>query len=395
MTNFGAAVVYASGVRTAIAMIALLFAEACPPASTCKPVNPPPAPNRVDPLAAPELTVAGDMGSTEGIFDPSPVYLVGADAGAMAYSSVPAQNAIFTRTAISTDRGATWQWAADANASVPLTVSSTASECPAGSCTGKLVHEVPSLVFDADDPDAQRRWKIFTASYLVLGADQLLYDHGVISLFTAPAPEGPWSAGEHLLGWNSRTPFSSTGVTQNLSGIPELAGCVVFTEPGALVLPGRIDLALGCVSVDGGAKIRIVLLRSVDHAKSFSYVSTLLRSEDAACGGSSVPQLNAAHLFVAGGQPYVVASPAGTVPPGFTGYRGCDVYRIDDLTAGHVERDARGAPVIHRRIGTTDDRFSGACAAAEGATSLGYVMPALFVGETRRFRILKTGLPPP
>jgi len=373
-------------------MIAALFLSACPPANVCKPVTAPPAPDRVDPGTAGELVIAGDTGSTEGIFDPSPVYPTGATAGAMAYSTVPAQNVISTRIAVSSDHGATWQKVADANAPAPLTMQSTAPECQGGSCTGNLVHEVPSLVFDADDPDAQRRWKLFTASYLVVGADQLLYDHGVISLFTAPAPDGPWSAGEHLLGWSSRTPFSSTGVTQNLSSIPELADCVAFSEPGALALPGRIDLALGCVSVTGGAKIRIALLRSTDHARSFSFVSTLLRGEDAACAGSAVPQLNAAHLFVAGGQQYVVASPAGTVPPGFTGYRGCLVYRIDDPNSGHMERDSAGAPVVHRQLDTTDVRFNGACAFAERATSLGYLLPTLYAGDARRFRILRTGV---
>src|SRR5690349_2568008 len=73
-----------------------------------------PALTSIDPTVATELVVAGDAGSTLGIFDPSVVYPAGAPGGAMSYSSVPDQHSIRTRIALSPDAGATWTFVVEA-----------------------------------------------------------------------------------------------------------------------------------------------------------------------------------------------------------------------------------------------------------------------------------------
>jgi hypothetical protein len=257
-------------------------------------------------------------------------------------------------------------------------------------CSGTLIHEVSSLVFDSDDPDPARRWKLFSHRYLVLPGLKLRYDYGNIVLQTAAAPEGPWSADAVALGWTSTSPFSSAGAAQLFGDMPELADCVAATEPAAVIVPGvGLDLALGCVSLPmGQPEIRIVLLRSKDHGASFSYVSTLLTPSDAPCLDAAATRINAVELVFVGGDEYLLATPETVT----TGYHGCFVLPIDDPQKGAVRRDNVSKPVFFRRIDVSTGQFAGACTYAEGATALGVGMSVGFLKDSRKFRIFSTGL---
>ncbi|MBP8807233.1 MAG: hypothetical protein KBG48_30395 [Kofleriaceae bacterium] len=350
---------------------------ACPPA------------NVIDNRAAAELAVVEDSGSAMGIFDPSFVYPTGATAGAMAYSSVPTQETIRTRVAVSSDGGATWTYVAELNQPEAATLpSSDATECPGGSCAGRLISEVSSLVYDADDPDPARRWKLFAHRYLVGPGVALHYRIGTIALQTAARVEGPWTPPQKLIGWTSPAPYSSTGVTTNASTLPGLADCLALTEPGALWLPGSLHLAVGCIYLEGATpRIRIELLRSTDHAATWTAAGTLLRPADAAClrPGASI---NAAELIAADGALYVAATPSDAA-----GYHGCLVFPIADLAAARVVRGADGVATPRRVIATAPTRFAGACAYAAGAG--GYAMSIGFLGDNRPFRLFRTGLSAP
>jgi hypothetical protein len=342
-----------------------------------------PSKSLVDTGAQSEVSVAGDTPAM-GIFDPSVVYPGGAPGGAMAYSAVPDQMTIRTHIAVSTDSGATWTYVAEANAP-ELNVSETSTdttECPGGACTGNLISEVSSLVYDADEPDAQKMWKLFAHRYLVGANVNLHYRIGTITLQTAPAPDGPWTAPAKLIGWNSPAPYSSTGVVANVSTLPGTArDCLALTEPGAIWLPGVLDLAVGCVYLDGGApKIRIELLRSTDHAASWLSVGTLLRPSDASCltVGASI---NAADLFAHDGAEYVAATPSDG-----SGYHGCTVFAIDDPVSGH----AHATP--SRLIDVTPTAFAGACTFAEVT---GYYLDVGAFSDTRKFRIYRSGITTP
>jgi hypothetical protein len=335
-------------------------------------------PTIVEGASANEVTVANDPPSAGGIFDPSIVYPAGAPAGAMAYSAFKAKDDITTRIAISNDEGATWTYAATANATVAL---------PGGA--GNLIHEVSSLVFDASDPDAARKWKLFSFRYAARG-EELLYVVGHIALQTAPAPEGPWSQPAPNVGWRGPNVFSSEGARFVAQDEPALADCNAFSEPSALATTNGLVLAVGCVSSD--LAIRVVLLRSTDHAASWSYVGVLARSDDARCLGraSGLARVNAAELFEAGGKTWAFLTPESLS----TGYQGCAAVEVD-LGGGGVKRDASGAPVVTRLLGTADERFSGACAYAEGARRATALMSIAFLSEARKFRIFRSGVTVP
>jgi len=337
-----------------------------------------PAVTMFDPSIA--AAAVGSDAPGEGVFDPSIVYPAGASAGAMAYSAVPDQTTIRTHVAVSSDGGATWMYVAEANTPEAATIAS--AECTAGSCTGNLISEVSSLVFDPTDPDTNAQWKLFAHRYLVGPQVQLYYDLGTITLQTAPSPTGPWTAPQKWIGWSSLTEtYSSTGIQVNASDLTGTADCLALTEPAAIVLPGVLDLAVGCVYSDAGTnKIRIELLRSTDHAASFASVGTLLRPSDSGCldPGASI---NGADLFVSDSTEYVAATPSDP-----TGYHGCLVFPISDPVAGTV-----GAPV--RAIAPTGGQFSGACTFADGAG--GYALDVGFFQSGSPFRIAHPGIATP
>ncbi len=294
----------------------------------------------------------------------------------MSYSAVVAKNAISTRIAVSGDAGATWTYVAAPNAASDVTVKvpSTSTRCPGGVCSGRMVHEVSSLVFDDGDPVPARRWKLFSHAYVVLGSETLAYDLGFIALFTAPDPLGPWVSEGKAVGWKSESDVSTSGAATVASSFPQMADCVALTEPGAVYRGGGVlDLAVGCVKLANPPEIRIELLRSVDHAKTFSYAGRLLDAGDALCVGGGLPQINAADLFQVGGKSYLLATPAGPLPLGGTGYRGCLLLELAPGGTG-VVRDPNGAPIVKRVLDAADHRFTGACSAAEGASAMGYVV---------------------
>ncbi len=361
--------------------------------------SPLPSPTVVDPATARELTITGDPPASLGIFDPSPIYPAGAARGVLAYSAVPARDAIHTRIAVSSDRGASWTFVAPANSAsdVSISVKAGSTRCPSGTCAGRMIHEVPSLIEDPSDANAARRYKLFTHSYVVLPPDVLARDLGYIGLYTAPAPEGPWTFETKAIGWRGESELSSQDARFMATDYAQLSNCLALTEPAALAVPGGIiDLALGCAYQDAGRiAIRIELVRSLDNAKTFGYAGRLLRADEASCLGGAAPQLNAAHLFFQKGETYLSVSPAGRASGIEDGYRGCQILPVLTATAA-VRRNADGELVVLRTLDGPGESFVGACAYAEGASAAGYLVPQLAVDQPPRiFRIYASGVTAP
>jgi hypothetical protein len=351
-------------------------------------------------VTGPALVIAGEPGSPAGIFDPSLVYPVGAPGGVLSYSSVGA-DAVHTRIALTLDHGATFTYVAEPNVVTPITVDTNdTTACGAAQCSGVLWHEVSSVVADPGDPDPNGRFKLFMHSYVsrTNGTD-LRREWGYIGMQTAPKPEGPWSTEKKALGWKSSSTFSSAGATQLLPELPGVSDCLLATEPGAMVAPDGLYLALACAYlVAPEVRIKIVLLRSTDHAKSFQTVSTLIDGADAACLDGTLRQVQGPDLFSVAGKTYLGITPVGPVVRGTqtipNGYRGCMTIPMDDLATGKLARTATGAPKVVRWMAPPDGRFAGPCTYAEGATALGYLMNELNDG-TAPFGILRTPPTPP
>ena len=338
--------------------------------------------------AVPRLTIVGDTPGMGGISDASLFWPAGSSVGFVAYTNTPTA-LLETYLARSTDSGKTWSFVTKVNtASSAMLPSGGLVSCGgASSCPATLVHEVPTLVDDPSDPDPNRRFKIVSDAYLepTFGSASKFptFLLGYFSLQTSP--DGTtWSSDTAALGWNT-TPTSVSpplpAVQTNVqTAFPELADCTLLLEPAMAIRPptsadnpGAIDLALSCVHLSNAPPtIRIVLLRSTDHARTFEYVGVLLSTTDATCLGSPSPAITGADLFYVGANEYLLASrlspdqgQAGNV------YLDCLVFAVDD--SGAVTRDAQGHPTVLREIATSDGTAIGSCTYAEGATAMGYV----------------------
>ncbi len=363
------------------------------------------SPREVDPLIAPEVTVAGDAGSTHGIFDAALWYPAGSPIGLMTYSSVPGN--VLTRLAASVDGGASWHYVRDVNANTPASITNLDGD-PAlcggvvgRTCDGRMTHEVSSIVYDPTDPDPAKVWKVFTHTYFQEG-EKIFYHLGWISLFTARSPEQTWT-GSRVLDWDffRRTTQTLGGGTAptNVNAILGMEDCLAVTEPGAAVLGDSIYLALGCVTADSG--IRIDLLRSETHGASWVHVSRLLSNDDARAVGSVNGRINAPSLLTAGARLFLSATPDGHLAfpsdpaVGYgTGYASCQIFEFADPAAGQLVRTADGQPVVRRAIAAAGGRFSGACTADLGAHAMGYVI-AVAREQGPIFRIYDSGVQVP
>lgn len=390
-------------------------------------------PPLVVPLSTPPLALTGITPPARGLFDPSVVATGDAAAPALiSLSFVEATDNISAVVGGFVASSGAWVHLARVNAANR----SGALPCAGGApCAGSVIHEVSSLVLDAYDPDASRACKLFAHSYIVTNGTELHYDWGRVSLWTAPRPEGPWSTEQPLLGWAGASPFSSAGVRQLLTDIPQLRDCLLFTEPGALAVgggggspasPPLLLLALGCASpppAPGGvAPIRVSLLASADFGGSWAFASTLVDGAvDAAALGYDVPQLDAADLFIApavleeeeegvtregalssrrrlvapGYAIFVSVSPSATLWPGFVGYAGCLVLQLLPDASGVVRNATTGAPVVVRAVLPGGVAFAGACTAAysAGAAAGGYMLPVL-QPSVGAFTVLASGVEP-
>jgi hypothetical protein len=351
------------------------------------------------------LSIMGEPADPDGIFDPSILYPAGATAGLMVYSSISGK-VVHTRLAASNDSGATWAYLSDVNTAAPARITTTdMAVCGAATCDGTWVYETPSVVIDIDEPE--RLLKVFVHRYFLSAMQGLRYDIGGISMFSAKAPMGPWTESK-VIGWNSSSPSSSIGATQNASTDPMLSGvadCFLLTEPGALIAPitatpSALHLAVGCVRIitKENTPIEIRLLRSLDHGASWRYVSTLLNAADAATFGAVKRQFNAPNLYAKNGKLYLFASPDGPIAIGnagasFGGYRGCLGFAVDDLETGTLKR-CEGKPTVSASLPGIDKRFLGACTYAEGATKLGVLAGDLEPLGAPQFRIMTTGRAP-
>jgi hypothetical protein len=108
-----------------------------------------------------------------------------------------------------------------------------------------------------------------------------------------------------------------------------------------------------------------MLLRSVDHASTFSYVGVLLDVADGTSLGSTLPGLMPTDFFQIGGVTYLIVSTFGStpvVPNAPTGYTSCTTVRVDDLASASVQRDGQGNAIPLRKLVAPGGTFAGACA---------------------------------
>jgi hypothetical protein len=315
----------------------------------------------------------------------------------LSYTSL-GSSALFTRVATTTD-GQSFTYATDANAYADLSITTTdTTVCNATTCTGRMVHETSSLIYDATDPDASRRFKLFDYSYVIVPAAATPPQHawGYIGLYTSANGDAAWSTATKAIGWASTASMiSSDGAEAVLTDTADLSDCAAFTEPAALVdASGNLFLALGCVSKNSGNPVRVVLTESTDHAKTFSYVGALLTPADGPSIGSNSTGVQPTDLFQVGGATYLVVSTLGTtstIANSPAGYTSCTTIAVDDLASAKVARDASNHPVVVRKLVAPGGAFAGACA-FKPEFSAGYLVPQVVASASPANEVLESGI---
>jgi hypothetical protein len=345
-------------------------------------------------VALDSLPLEGDTESPSGAFDPSIVQTSDTERW-LAYSGVDYSTLVdvliqdvSTQLAHSTDGGRTYTHTRTIGAAGPATIDNKLGlgcDEEQERCSGRWVYETPALVDDASDPDPQRRWKLFAHKYFLYPPKvgrATIYALGSIVMWTAPAPDALWSSEQSVLGWNL-TP-RELRPKNNVNGLhPELESCLAIAEGGVAVSEHGLDFVFSCTEKADREPFpqKIVMLRSKDHAKSFEFVSTLLRAQDAAPLGAS--HFTAPSLLPSGGEmPLLLATPAIK-----TFYAGCVVIPFADLRSGQLFRDAKGLPVGLLGIKTLPGHEGGACAADRRLDTL--LMNDLDPTVPKPFRILR------
>ena len=347
----------------------------------------PPGASVVSVNTTPPLSINGDVGSTLGIFDPSLalVSLNGAAASLLTYSSVYNQSYIFTR--IAQVMGTDYKFLANINQPIVNAV----IPCGSSSCTGNIIHEVSTV--------APLGSGLIVLAHTYLYANNTSnYALGYISSWTAPAATGPWTETK-LLGWNAGQPFSSTGVSQNINSIPELANCLIISEPSLLRYNSTTYLLAAMCSVPAGSarQQNIVLLSATLHGASlgaFAYVTTPLLGSDMPSLGFTIGDVSAPNLFMDNnGDLFLIVSPFTNLPLPPVGYFGCLTFALDKSTFA-VPRTATGAPIPLSYIVPNVQFFSGACTILpQSKYGLKYLLSVLTVDlsvGTVKFTILPT-----
>ena len=325
------------------------------------------------------LVIGGDP-DVSGVFDPYPVWETGQQTGWLAYSGVDYVTSsgnlvqdVQTNLASSSDGGLTWtfrQTVAPPRTNASFTMPDT-SLCGTSQCTGHFIAEVPFLVDDATDPDPNRRWKLFEHRYLLYPPGQaagtsLQYATGAIYLQTAASPDGAWTAGTPVLGWNATPPEIAPAQNVQMLGA-STAPCVVISEGAGFARAGEIDLAFACVYFQGSTpRQKIVLLRSTDHAASFQAAGDLVATTDVASIGGVMP--TAPGLAWDGTKAHLLVTPIAANGK----YAGCGSVAFDPA-AGTIAKSG-GKPAWDLFVPTQDSRFGGACSWAPGASSDGILM---------------------
>ncbi len=343
------------------------------------------------------MTIPGDPNSVSGIFDPS---IVRAADGTLwlAYSSAHYYNNaasqlvqdVSTSIAKSSDGGQSFSYVqAVGTATGPITVTDTTqSVCGQPTCGGRWIYEVPFLVEDLSDPNPARVFKLFAHKYFLYppSVPSTEYILGAIVMWTASAPDGTWSAETPVLGWTDTPPELTGGISINTLH-SDLAPCLLATEGSASISGSALDLVFVCrYSSANTPAAKIVLLRTSDHAKTFSYISTLLTPSDASVFKGAAFFNAPALMPNAGGAPALMVTPDN----GSGTYLGCLVIPFADETAGSLIRDNNKLPVPILAIPTLSGHFGGACAWDRSLTSTGILIDDLNVNAAQPFSILAT-----
>ena len=308
----------------------------------------------------PEVIVVGDPHSTlnaqpdpfRGYGDPSLEYDAATATLWMAYSwlnteiSDPTSPPVFdlgvrTRLARSDDNGNTFTFVRSVN-------EMQIEQHPDTGVMGWSTHEVPTLVREPSG-SWQLLWlKYFNPFGTIDGVDERQE-----FLYWRTTSAVPDQLGDNSEVWGrSMATSPSWGAPLDLNDIPELADCILQSEPALFAFNGETYLATSCLVADATGRRtdleRLVLLR--ENASGYDFVGVILDSSDADDLG--VDTVEQADISIArDGRIILLTTPI--VLDADPSHQGCVVFEFEDFASASLTRDPNGV-ALPRTVITAD-----------------------------------------
>jgi hypothetical protein len=220
--------------------------------------------------------------------------------------------------------------------------------------------EEPSLVYDPDDPG--KEYKLFYYKYLWLGGDEkakgMSRIFGMIAYRYSSAPEArQWSTESWILSAKARTtgtnafhgnppdPYNSL-IQYHLDEMdPSLKDMWFYARPSVARHDNVLYMTLSGFTQMGTIPEKVILLSSPDHARTWHYVATILKSDDAPKVGPYT-KMGGGTLIEKGGKMYFAAVFGDDKVQGL----GTFVIPFDDISKGVLQRDKIGAPLVVNHV---------------------------------------------
>ena len=318
-----------------------------------------------------------------GVFDPSIEY-DNKEVGWMVYSSVntpsPGDNwVVQAEIAKSEDNGKTWTKVRSINPVEYDTVKISGIDSK-----GHWNKETNALLYDPEDPDTQKRWKLF--SHRIFSPENKKGNnpfYSVISYLTAPSPGGPWSKERYLFGSSkSQVPDLAEIQVDKLDN--ELSGVIVVTEPGPIAYNGVIYISMNVFS---NTLKDVILLSSKNHGENWTYVDTTISRHEAEKLGydsfdhSGLVQIdNKIYLFAAPKREKGVQD-------------GTFIFKFTNIEKGLLEKeDGKLKVYTHLKPGSLANPPIGESEYHEQNTGGGVIFPDIILKDAPKiFQIFNTG----
>ena len=352
--------------------VVLLVVSGCGGSSdetqTIPPIDPPSGPitfHCAKDSSCPEIVVVGDPHSTlnaqpdpfRGYGDPSLEYDSATGTLWMAYSwlnteiSDPTSPSGFdlgvrTRLARSDDNGNTFTFVQSVN-------EMQMEQHPDTGVMGWSTHEVPTLT---REPSGS--WQLLWLKYFNPFGTTDGVDERQEFLYWRTTSASPELLGDNSEVWGYSIATSpSWGAPLNFNNIPELADCIVQSEPALFAFNGETYLATSCLVADVTGRRtdleRLVLLRQ--NAATYDFVGVILDSSDADDLG--VDTIEQADISIArDGRIILLGTPI--VLNADPSHQGCVVFEFENFASASLTRDQNGV-ALPRAVITADGNSLG------------------------------------
>ena len=276
-----------------------------------------------------------------GVYDPSVEYGDN-NTGWLAYSALFKQGYVDTHLAKSADNGKTWSKIKEIDTSFEDSVIYKDK-----TIEGVWRHETSTLLYDKDEPDNNKKWKLFWIRGFAKSPfreSDAIWEYVQVWYKYARAPEELSQAKGASLFSSSFCKPPACNAKYNLNNFHNnLQDVVFYMEPGSLAFNNTLYLTLSAVSLT--EKQRTILLSSSDHGETWKYINILTDKNDNI--NPDYPILTSSSLAEENGKVFLFVSPRGE---GSVGYNGVYVFEFEDISQGKLKRNKDGKLVVNKYI---------------------------------------------